>query len=127
MIVRYSTLRNLEIPKFTLCNPGSVYHNGLLSKVVGILVDHEAEEIVFNFNATSELNLRVNRVIREDPEENAHTYRLYKAIQNRRLIFVEDIGYFMVTSVEDGYDGAKHYKDIKAQSVDAEVAQKMIP
>jgi hypothetical protein len=104
-----------------------VYHNGLLSKVVGILVDHEAEEIVFNFNATSELNLRVNRVIREDPEENAHTYRLYKAIQNRRLIFVEDIGYFMVTSVEDGYDGAKHYKDIKAQSVDAEVAQKMIP
>ena len=127
MIVRYSTLRNLEIPKFTLCNPGSVYNNGLLSKVVGILVDHEAEEIVFNFNSTSELNLRVNRVTREDPEENAHTYSLYKSIQNRRLIFVEDIGFFMVTGVEDGYDGATHYKDIKAQSIDVEIAQKMIP
>lgn len=127
MIVRYSTLRNLEIPKFTLCSPGSVYNNGLLSKVVGILVDHEAEEIVFNFNSTSELNLRVNRVTREDAEDNAHTYRLYKSIQNRRLIFVEDIGYFMITSIDDGYDGALHYKDIKAQSVDIEISQKMIP
>lgn len=127
MIVRYSTLRNLEIPKFTLCSPGSVYNNGLLSKVVGILVDHEAEEIVFNFNSTSELNLRVNRVTREDPDENAHTYRLYKSIQNRRLIFVEDIGYFMITSIDDGYDGTLHYKDIKAQSVDIEISQKMIP
>lgn len=127
MIVRYSTLRNLEIPKFTLCSPGSVYNNGLLSKVVGILVDHEAEEIVFNFNSTSELNLRVNRVTREDAEDNAHTYRLYKSIQNRRLIFVEDIGYFMITSIDDGYDGTLHYKDIKAQSVDVEISQKMIP
>ena len=127
MIVRYSTLRNLEIPKFTLCSPGSVYNNGLLSKVVGILVDHEAEEIVFNFNSTSELNLRVNRVTREDAEDNAHTYRLYKSIQNRRLIFVDDIGYFMITSIDDGYDGTLHYKDIKAQSVDIEISQKMIP
>ena len=127
MIVRYSTLRNLEIPKFTLCSPGSVYNNGLLSKVVGILVDHEAEEIVFNFNSTSELNLRVNRVTREDADDNAHTYRLYKSIQNRRLIFVEDIGYFMITSIDDGYDGTLHYKDIKAQSVDIEISQKMIP
>lgn len=127
MIVQYNTLRNLEIPKFTLCNPGSVYNDGLVSKVVGILTDHEAEEIVFNFNSTSELNMRVNRVTREDPEENSHTYNLYKSIQNRRLIFAEDIGYFMITGVEDGYDGTTHFKDIKAQSIDIEVAQKMIP
>lgn len=127
MVVRYDTLKNLEIPKLTLCNPGSVYNNGFLSKVVGILIDHEAEEIVFNFNSTSELNLRVNRVIREDPEENNYAYNLYKSIQNRRLIFVEDIGFFMITEIEDGYDGIIHYKDIKAQSIDIEIAQKMIP
>ena len=127
MIVKYSTLRNLEVPKFTLCNPGSIYDNGLLTKVVGILVDHEAEEIVFNFNATSELNLRVKRVNREDEDDNAHAYYLYKSLQNRRLIFVEDIGFFMITSIVDGYDGASHYKDITAQSIDVEIAQKMIP
>ena len=129
MIVRYSTLRNLEIPKFTLCNPGSVYNNnnGVLTKVVGMLVDHEAEEIVFNFNATSELNMRVNRVPREDPEENEYVYSLYKSLQNRRLIFVEDIGYFAITNINDGFDGKTHYKDVTAKSVDIEIAQKMIP
>lgn len=127
MIVKYSSLNRLEKPKFSLCNPGSVCTNGMLSKVVGMLVDTEAEEIVFNFNATSELNLRVNRIIRDDPEENAHTFAIYKAVQNRRLIFVDDIGYFMVTNIEDGFDGHNHYKDVTAKSIDAEISQKMVP
>lgn len=127
MIVRYSSLNRLEKPKFTLCNPGSIYTNGMLNKVVGMLVDTEAEEIIFNFNATSEFNLRVNRITREDAEENAHVYSIYKAVQNRRLIFVEDLGYFMITNIEDGFDGHNHYKDVTAKSVDAEIAQKMVP
>lgn len=127
MIVRYSSLNRLEKPKFTLCSPGSVYTNGLLTNMVGMLVDTEAEEIVFNFNATSELNLRVNRISRESDEDNAYVYRIYKAIQNRRLLFVDDVGYFMITNVEDGFDGSTHYKDVKAESVDIEIAQKMMP
>ena len=127
MIIRYDSLNRMETPLFTLCNPGSVYTNGTLSKVVGMLVDTEAEEIVFNFNATSELNLRVNRIIRDDSEENAHTYAIYKAVQNRRLIFVDDIGYFMITNIEDGFDGHNHYKDVTAKSVDAEIGMKMVP
>lgn len=127
MLVKYSSLNRLEKPKFTLCNPGSVCTNSMLSKVVGMLVDTEAEEIVFNFNATSELNLRVNRIIRDDPEENAHTFAIYKAVQNRRLIFVDDIGYFMITNIEDGFDGYNHYKDVTAKSVDAEIGMKMVP
>lgn len=127
MIVRYSSLNRLEKPLFTLCNPGSVYTNGMVNKVVGMLVDTEAEEIVFNFNATSEFNLRVNRITRADLAENAHVYSVYKAVQNRRLIFVDDIGYFMITNIEDGFDGYNHYKDVTAKSVDAEIAQKMVP
>lgn len=127
MIVRFSSLNRFETPKFTLCNPGSIYNDGCLTKVVGTLIDHEAEECVFDFNSSSELNLRVNKVHREDAEDNQHSYALYKAIQNRRLIFVDDIGYFMITSVEDGYSDGISYKDIKAQSVDIEIAQKMIP
>lgn len=127
MIVRYSSLNRFEKPKFTLCSPGSVYRNGLLTNMVGMLVDTEAEEIVFNFNATSELNLRVNRIRRESNEDNAYVYRIYKAIQNRRLLFVDDVGYFMITNVEDGFDGSTHYKDVKAKSVDIEIAQKMVP
>lgn len=127
MIVRYSSLNRLEKPKFTLCSPGSVYDNGLLTNMVGMLVDTEAEEIVFNFNATSELNLRVNRIRRDSNEDNAYVYRIYKAVQNRRLLFVDDIGYFMITNVEDGFDGSARYKDVKAKSIDIEIAQKMMP
>ena len=127
MIIRYDSLNRMETPSFTLCNPGSVYTNGTLSKVVGMLVDTEAEEIVFNFNATSELNLRVNRITRDDPEENAHTFAIYKAVQNRRLIFVDDIGYFMITNIEDGFNGHSQYKDVTAKSVDAEIGMKMVP
>lgn len=127
MIVRYSSLENFELPKFTLCSPGSVYNNGILTNVVGMLVDHEAEEIVFNFNATSELNMRVNRVVREDEQDNNYTYSIYRSLQNKRLIFAEDIGYFMISSVKDGYENGIHYKDISAKSVDVEIEKKMIP
>lgn len=127
MIVRYNQLNRLETPALTLCSPGSVYHNGELSNVVGVLTDHEAEEIVFNFNATSELNFRINKIEREDPDENAYVQRMYQAVQNRRLVFVEDIGYFMISNIDDGFDGVKHYKDVKAKSIDVELAQKIIP
>lgn len=127
MLVKYSSLNRLEVPKLTLCSPGSVYKDGLLTNTVGILTDHEAEEIVFNFNSISELNFRINKIRREDAEDNAHTYALYRAVQNRRLIFVDDIGYFMITNIEDGYSESVHYKDVSAQSIDVEIQQKMIP
>lgn len=127
MIVKYSSLNRLERPKFTLCNPGSIYHNGMLTKIVGMLVDTSDEEIVFNFNATSELNLRVSRVSRENTEDNAYVHSLYKAIKNRRLLFVDDIGFFMITNVEDGTDKGIPYKDVTAKTIDIEIEQKMVP
>lgn len=127
MLVKYSSLNRLEVPKLTLCSPGSVYRDGLLTNTVGILTDHEAEEIVFNFNSISELNFRINKIRREDAEDNAHTYALYRAVQNRRLIFVDGIGYFMITNITDGYSENTHYKDVSAQSIDIEIQQKMIP
>lgn len=127
MIVKYSSLNRLEKPKFTLCNPGSTFNDGIVSNVVGMLIDTESEEIVFNFNATSELNLRVNKIRRESVDDNAYAYGLFKAVQNRRLIFIDDVGYFMITNVDDNFDGNTHYKDVSAKSIDIEMAQKNIP
>ena len=292
MIVKYDSLNRLEAPKLTLCNLGSRYLGGQLTNMVGVLSDHEAEEIIFNFNATSELNFRINRLhsykashtaadtnlgeytlisggfagqgaayfsglvgagidhtkvtsnyystnsstiavfqykmnfdipdgavissvrcevnghcenasqaneymcvklksgdtdlsdeynfktsgttnttitltpnvtptasqlasmvmecrvayyggaingatcyvdyyVSNVPIEEIDKYkeadRLYKAVQNRRLIFVEDIGYFMVVGVTEGYDGHNYYKDVNAQSIDIELQQKVIP
>lgn len=127
MLVRFDGLDRYETPQMTLCNPGSTFNNGILTKVVGILSNTSDEEIVFNFNSTSELNFRLNRVVEDDTDDAEHIYDMYKAVQNRRLLFLKDIGYFTITQVEDGYDDGKYYKDVKAESGESEIKQKMIP
>ena len=124
MIVRFDSLNRFEAPKFVLCNPGSVYYNGLTTNTVGALIDKSDEEILFNFNSPSELRFRANKVLREDKEENEFVRKLYGGLQNRRLVFVEDIGYFLISNVEDGYDGEREYKDITAQSCEVEIQRK---
>ena len=127
MIVKYNSLDKTETPILTLCNPGSTYNNGYLTNVVGILTDCEAEELVFNFNSPSELNFRINRVDREASTENNSIKRLYDAVKNRRLIFIDGIGYFSITNIEDNYQDGIAYKDVKAQSIEVELQQKQIP
>lgn len=127
MIVKYDSLNRLECPKFTLCNPGSVYANNKITKIVGMLADHSDEEIVFNFNASSELSFRVHRISRDNPDYDEHTLKMYTEIQNRKLVFVEDVGYFSITNIDKGYDNGLHYKDVTAKSIDVELEQKMIP
>lgn len=128
MIVKYNSLNRLEKPKLTLCNPGSVCNDdGTLTKVVGILSDHDSEEAILNFNSTSEFNFRINKIKRESDEDNEHAYKLYKMVQNRRLIYIDDIGYFMITEVKDGISNKVPYKDVEAKSIEVEIQQKMIP
>lgn len=130
MYVRYDSLNRHEPLILTLCNPGSVYSNinYAPTKIVGILIDTTDEELVLNFNQVSELNFRVSRVRRDDPEEDVYAHNLYKAIQPRRLIYVTGIGYFMISSVDEGYsEDGSHYKDIQAKSIEAEIQNRKIP
>lgn len=127
MIVKYDSLNRFEKPKLTLCNPGAKYENGYLTRVLGTLSDYDSEEIVFNFNSTSDLNFRIYKVEHDDAERNAHAAFLYNAIQNRRLIFVEDIGFFVISDTNEGFDGHQDYIDVTARSVDDEIEQKKVP
>lgn len=127
MIVRYDSLDRFEKPKLTLCNPGAKYEGGYLTRVLGTLSDYDSEEIVFNFNSTSDLNFRIYRVEHDEPERDAHARFLYEAVQNKRLIFVDTIGFFVVSEMHKGYDGLLNYKDVTARSVDSEIEQKKVP
>ena len=122
MQIRFDSLDRYEVPKFTLCNPGSVYKNGFPTKAIGILPDTSDEELVLNFNSASELNLRVPRIRRDDPDDDEYVYGIYKALQNRRLIFIDEIGYFVITNTVNGNDAdGIHYKDIQAKSCEVEM------
>ena len=127
MKVKFDALNRLEVPKLFVCSPGSVYINGHLTNMVGCLYNTSDEELVMNFNAESELNFRAYRVLRDDPEENAYAMRLYRSLQNRRLIFVEDVGYFVIEQVEDGFEGGISFKDVRAVSCEREIANKLVP
>lgn len=128
MIVKFDSLNRFEVPQMHICNPGSVYNaNGTVSNTIGILKDTSDEEIIFNFNAMSELNFRAYKVIYESPEENIDALKKYKSLQNRRVIFVDDIGFFVITQAIDGYSDGQDYKDISAKSCEIEIENKRVP
>lgn len=127
MKVKFDSLNRLEIPTFYLCNPGSFLKNGLITNIVGALSDISDEELVLNFNSTSELNFRLNLIPRADDIDNEYIRKMYDATANRRMIFLEDIGFFTITDVRDGYDNGISYKDVTATSIEVEIENKLLP
>lgn len=128
MVVNFNSLDQYEVPQMTLCNPNSTYDDGCLSYVVGAIMDKDNEEIVFNFNSQSTLSMRCYLVDHDDPKQDAISKNVYYALENRRKIFVEDIGYFVITNTTkgNGKDNAP-YKDIEASSCEVEIQGKAIP
>jgi len=129
MLVKYNSLNRVDKPLMTLCNPGS-QHLGISkpdNRVIGPIVDTEAEEIIYNFNAPSELNFRMNRVIRGDKSIDGRNNTVFNGLLARRLIYVDGIGYFSITSVKTGYSEGAYYKDVSAQSAEIEIQQQSIP
>ena len=127
MRVEFDKLNRFEIPTFTLCNPGSVYEDGRLSRVVGVLNNTSDEEVVINFDSISELNFRITKVPSDGSAEGDYVLGVYKAVQNRRMIFVDDIGYFVITEIsEDIDDEGITYKDVTASSCEIEIQNKAL-
>lgn len=128
MIVRFDALNRYETPIITLCNPGSIYNDGALTKAVGVLTNTSAEELVANFNSLSEFNLRITQSRYDNAEDDEHIKYMFESVQNRRMIFVGEIGYFLISDIQNGYDAnGICYKDIKAVSCEAEIENRMLP
>ena len=127
MKIKFDSLNRYETPLFHLCNPGCTYQDGLLTRSVGILSNTSDEELILNFNAKSELSLRVYKVRYENEEEDRFFQSLYRMIANRREIFVDGIGFFVISDVKEEYSDYQDYKDITAYSCEQEIEDKKIP
>lgn len=127
MIVRFDALTRLEMPELTLCNPGCKHQNGLLTNAVGVLASTEAEEFTYHFNASSELNLRIYCQTSSNPAIAEHLTKVYNSVQNKRLIYASDVGFFVISNVKASEDNGKKFKDVQAKSCDVELAQKKVP
>lgn len=126
MRIKFDSLDRFEIPKMYLCNPGASYSNGTISRIVCGMSGTSDEELIINFNAPSELNFRVYKHTSDNSDEAVFLNNFYRAVKNRRLIFVEGVGFFIITSINDDFDGRTYYKDVRAQSCDIEIQNKML-
>lgn len=112
--------------------PSNIYEPGttgtVLTRVIGEIVDKDNEEIVVNFNQTSTLSFRAYKVnTHNDDTQNKLAKRVYDNLKNRKAIFVEGIGYFIITEVKSEYKDGQYYKDVEATSAEVEIENKMIP
>lgn len=128
MLVKFDSLNRYETPLFHICNPGcEIGEHEVLTNTIGVISDTSDEEIVFNFNAKSELNFRAYKRVMDDAEQDAHFADMFDALEARRLIYLEGIGFFSIDDVSVEYDDYVTYKDVKASSCEAEIENKQIP
>ena len=127
MIARFDSFNRYETPTIMLCGADSEYKNGVVTSVLGYLTDISDEELVLNFSTTSELNFRAYRIVRDNEDSNAVMLDLYDKLKNRRLLFVEDVGYFAITNIDEQFSDGMSYKDITATSCEVEFENRKVP
>lgn len=91
--------KQVEKPNMYLCNPNQ--------KPIGA-VNAENRHLTLRFNDLSELTFTVPKI--------EGTERVYNRIETRRLIFVEQIGWFQITNVTDNVEGNNESKDVTCES-----------
>lgn len=99
-------------PDFILCNPNKeeLFYLGQISE----------RKYSPRFNAPSEISFRADQYI-DGVEVDYYDLLTYK-----RLIYLKDISYFMITSVIEHGDGIEKYKEINGQSLEVEFAQRKL-
>lgn len=128
MVIKFDSLNRFEVPNIFVCSPGCKYTNGRLTNSSGALASFSDLEIIFNFNTVSQLSVRVFKVPYEDPVINEYENNLYQSLCNKRLLFVETIGFFVISQVTTGINSdGLFYKDITAESCEAEIQNRGLP
>lgn len=127
MIAKFDSFSRYETPSIMLCGADSVYKDGIVTSVIGYLTDISDEELILNFSTTSELNFRAYQIYREDEAANEVMLDLYSKLKNRRLLFVEDVGYFAITNIDEQFSDGMSYKDVTATSCEVEFENRKVP
>ena len=121
MIATFDKFNNLEPPQLTLCNPHCrCEETGELTAAVGIIVNPSDLEIVDNFNSLSEMNFTVTKGGGTDDGT-------YTRLANRRTVFAEGLGFFIINSVEESESDSGIYKSVGCVSAEAELENRMLP
>lgn len=95
----FDYFKRVESPEMYLCNPDQ--------KEIGALVAQN-RHLILRFNDLSTLTFTAPRI--EGTED------IYDRIETRRMIFIENIGWFQITNAKETVEGEYCYKDVTAES-----------
>lgn len=114
MIAKYDYYGEFESPTLTLCNPDD--------KEVGMIDNYKNFKLSPEFNNTWELQLDVYKHIKTD-NDKLIDLPVYKLIENRRQILVQDLGYFTIVETNENItENGEDYKSITALSCEIELS-----
>ena len=142
MIVQFNALNQFDAPTFILANPdkselyalGSIFDRkfspryNALSEISFTAPSHlwvnplTAQIEGFQFSAFQEAGFQVENIDEVTLTETEY----YDFLVSKRLIFIPDIGYFIITEVEEENDGITNVKHIVAKSLEVGLVYKKI-
>lgn len=114
MVQTFDIYNRPEKPSYTLCNPdGTEIHS---------LIAYE-RKVTLRYNNASEITFKVY-LKTTDINKEVISLDYYDKIRTKRLILIDDIGYFQIQSATEVNDGISTYKDVRAVSVQNEMGFK---
>lgn len=116
MISFFDVYDKYEIPSIILVNP-----DGTQLYEIGQAYDRKLN---LRYNALSELTMSVPAYIKNGTTSASVVY--YPLLVSRRLIYVENIGYFVITGSDESGDGIRKEKQITAMSCDYDFVVKKL-
>ena len=112
MIQNFDSYGLYEPPSFILCNPdkSELYSLGLIRE----------KKYMPRYNALGKISFIADAYV------DGVEVEYYEYLEYRRLVYLEDLGYFMITSIAKDGDGIEETKTIGGESLEVELCTKKI-
>lgn len=116
MVQLFDSYGRYEIPPVILCNPNK-------EQISELTIQNS--NITLRYNDVSDLKFDAYSLYsNEDGTVNEFDY--FNLIQTKRLVYVKNLGYFIISEVEENDDGINCYKSVVARSAQFGMAEKNI-
>lgn len=115
MIQGYDFFGQADPPAIFLCNP----NRDRIASIARVIYD---TKLITRFNALSEFSFRIPQSI-DNKETILDAYGLMKV---KRQIYIENVGYFIITSAIENSDGSVPILTVECQSLESELSNKKL-
>lgn len=114
MVINFDIFDNFEKPSITLCNPNKKE----IASMGAVAFDIQ---MTLRYNSMSEISMTIPIQTKKGSKVG-----FYNEVKSKRLISVDNFGYFLITTVNKVGNGIREVKEITAYSLEAELNYKKI-